>query len=159
MAILIFLFSLLLSHPTSWAEVRSHKLFRKRPVVEDTSKPSETQFDKIISRFSTSRFETLRREELRYQNELTDLVNGLVLENGGSIEHKTEAIKRALEQEKIVVRQKLKTVQEKIKNYIIESMNELGWRSSGMGTTLFIKGSEKIHIRFSHGEFEIQSLD
>jgi len=112
-----------------------------------------------MERFSNFKFDDLKKEEAVLRNELTDLVNGLMIQSAGVIDQKTEAIKRALEYEKEIVREKLKKVQLRIQKQITETMNELGFQSTGMGKTTFVKGNQKIHIRFLDGKLEITPLD
>lgn len=159
MAIFILLFLIFFNFQLLQAETRSHGIFRKRPQAEEVAHQAEIPVTDILEQFSNPQFEELKEKERRLRNEITDLVNGLVLQSSDVLDQKTEAIKRALEQEKERVRNQLRTVQSKIKSQITEKMKRLGFQSTGMGTTTFIKGNRKIHIRFAEGQFEIQTFD
>jgi hypothetical protein len=159
MAIFIFAFFFFFDSQLLEAETRSHGLFRRRPQVEDKNVETETSFKKILEQFSHPDFDLLKKEELQLRNEINDLVNGLVLQNSDVIDQKTTAIKRALEKEKEQVRERLKRIQTKIRIQIAEKMKNLGFQSNGLGTTTFVKGDQKIHIRFAEGKFEIRSLE
>lgn len=159
MAIFIFVFFFIFDSHIVQAETRGHGLFRRRPQAEEKEPLTETNFNEILKQFSKPDFALLKKQEMQLRNEINDLVNGLVLQNSDVIDQKTTAIKRALEQEKEQVRERLKRIQSKIKNQITEKMTQLGFQSSGMGTTTFVKGDQKIHIRFTNGQFEIRHLD
>lgn len=159
MAILIFLFLIFYNFQILTAEIRSHGIFRKRPQAEEVTQETDIPFADILEQFSNPQFEELKEKERRLRNEITDLVNGLVLQSSNVLDQKTEAIKRALEQEKEQVRNQLQAVQGKIKSQITEKMKRLGFQSIGMGTTTFVKGNRKIHIRFADGDFEIRTFD
>lgn len=139
------------------ANEKEHGRFRRRPVAEKKTELSPV--DLIMERFSDLKFDDLKNREAALRNELTDLVNGLVIQSSGVLEQKTEAIKRALEQEKESVREKLKIVQSRIQKQITEMMNELGFQATGMGNTTFVKGNQKIHIRFLDGKLEITPFE
>jgi len=157
MKIGILLSLILFCTQLSDAKEKNHGWFRRRPVAEKNTEPSLV--DGIMERFSNFKFDDLKKEEAVLRNELTDLVNGLMIQSAGVIDQKTEAIKRALEYEKEIVREKLKKVQLRIQKQITETMNELGFQSTGMGKTTFVKGNQKIHIRFLDGKLEITPLD
>lgn len=104
-------------------------------------------------------FDELLIQEAKLRKDLRGIQNAWIRESHQPPEEKSLAAETVLHNESLVLRQKLRELQKKIKTQIDKVMAQMGYEPYAEGSTNYKKGKEMLSVRFYEGEIKVNPLE